>query len=61
MPLLEFMGFLLLLAVIVGLAAMASRALGLRVAPDEDDIGAGDQRWLDELAVLQLEERHPVC
>ncbi len=64
MPLLELLGFLLLLAAIVGLAAMANRALGPRIAPDEDAADAahaGDERWLEELAVLKLEERHPVC
>ncbi len=70
MPLLEFTGFLLLLAAIVWLASRASRALGLRIPPDEDVDDAAsaedaanpeEQRWLEELAVLKLEERHPVC
>ena len=61
MPLLEFIGFLLALAAIVWLASMASRALGMPAAQADDAARAGDERWLEELAVLQLEERHPVC
>ncbi len=64
MPLLEFIGFLFLLAAIVWLASLANRALGVHIAPDDDAQDAAhpaDQRWLDELAVLKLEERHPVC
>ncbi len=49
------------LAAIVWLASMASRALGMRIEEAGDADDTVDERWLKELSVLKLEERHPVC
>ena len=61
MPTVPFLLFLILLVSIVALAALANRLLGLRIEQERAVTSEAERRWLEELAVLQLEERHRVC
>lgn len=56
-----FLLFLLVLLSAMALAVLANRLLGLRIEKEIAVTSDADQRWLDELAVLRLEERHPCC
>ncbi len=51
---------------IVALAILGNRVLGLRLddptrAAPETELSEQERAWLEELAVLRLAERHPVC
>ncbi len=52
---------IVLFAVIVALAAVANRRLGWRLERRPPPVSEAEERWLDELAVLRLEQRHPIC
>ncbi len=52
---------IVLFAVVVGAAAMANRRLGWRLERRPPPVSEAEARWLDELAVLRLEQRHPIC
>ena len=56
-----FLLFLLVLLSAMALAYLANRLLGLRIEKEIAVTSDAERRWLEELAVLQLEERHPVC
>ncbi len=56
-----FLLFLLLLLSAMALAYLANRLLGLRIETEIAVESDAERRWLDELAVLRLEERHPCC
>ncbi len=56
-----FLSFLLVLVSIMALAFLANRRLGLRIEKPRPVESEAERRWLEELAVLQLEERHRVC
>ncbi len=45
----------------VALAAVANRRLGWRIEPQFAPSSETEKRWLAELAVLELERRHPIC
>ena len=45
----------------VALAAVANRRLGWRIETDPPPSSETEERWLEELAVLELERRHPIC
>ena len=53
--------FLLVLLSAMALAYFANRLLGLRIEKERPVESEAERRWLEELAVLQLEERHKVC
>lgn len=63
MSIVQALFVLFALLAVVALAALANRVLGIRLDRPETEIPptAEEQRWLDELAVLELERRHPVC
>jgi hypothetical protein len=50
-----------LFAVIIAAAAIANRRLGWCLEKQTPVISEAEARWLDELAVLRLEQRHPIC
>jgi|ETNmetMinimDraft_20_1059909.scaffolds.fasta_scaffold336311_1 hypothetical protein len=50
-----------LFAMVVAMAVVANRRLGWRLDPPRQGVSEADARWLDELAVLRLEQRHPIC
>ncbi len=52
---------ILLFAVVVAAAAIANRRLGWRLERRPPSVSEAEARWLDELAVLRLEQRHPIC
>ncbi len=52
---------ILLVAVLVAAAALANRRLGWRIERHAPPVSADEARWLSELAVLRLEQRHPIC
>jgi hypothetical protein len=52
---------IVLFAVLVALAALANRRLGWRLDGPPPPVTEAEARWLDELAVLRLEQRHPIC
>jgi hypothetical protein len=49
------------IAVIVVAAAIADRRLGWRLDKQAPVVSDAEARWLGELAVLRLEQRHPIC
>ena len=53
--------FLLVLLSAMALAYLANRLLGLRIEKEIAVTSEAERRWLEELAVLKLEERHRVC
>ncbi len=61
MPAVPFLLFLLVLLSAMALAVLANRLLGLRIEKERPVASDAERRWLDELAVLRLEERHPCC
>ena len=56
-----FLLFLLALLSAMALAYLANRQLGLRIEKQRPVTSDAERRWLEELAVLRLEERHRVC
>jgi len=50
-----------LFAVVVAVAVVANRRLGWHIDNRAPEVSEAEARWLDELAVLRLEERHPIC
>ncbi len=52
---------IVLFAVVVAAAAIANRRLGWRLERRPPAVSEAEARWLDELAVLRLEQRHPIC
>ena len=50
-----------LFAVIVAAAAIANRRLGWRLDKQAPVVSRAEARWLEELAVLRLKQRHPIC
>lgn len=52
---------IVLFAVVVAVAAVANRRLGWRLERCPPPVSEAEARWFDELAVLRLEQRHPVC
>ena len=56
-----FLLFLFLLVAAMALAYLANRRLGRRIEKQRPVASEAERRWLEELAVLQLEERHRVC
>ena len=52
---------IVLFAVVVAVAAVANRRLGWRLDRRPAAVSEAEARWLDELAVLRLEQRHPIC
>ena len=56
-----FLLFLLVLLSAMALAYLANRLLGLRIEKEQAVTSDAERRWLRELAVLKLEERHRVC
>ena len=56
-----FLLFLLALVAAMALAFLANRLLGLRIEKQRPVESEAERRWLEELAVLKLEERHRVC
>ncbi len=52
---------IVLFAVVVAAAAIANRRLGWRLERRQPMVSEAEARWLDELAVLRLEQRHPIC
>lgn len=52
---------IVLFAVVVAAAFAANRRLGWRVDRRPETVSEAEARWLAELAVLRLEQRHPIC
>ncbi len=52
---------IVLFAVVVGAAFAANRWLGWRIDRRPETVSESEARWLAELAVLRLEQRHPIC
>ncbi len=52
---------IVLFVVLVAAAAAANRWLGWRIERHAPPVSQDDARWLSELAVLRLEQRHPIC
>ena len=52
---------IVLIAAIVAAATLANRRLGWRIERTPPPVSATEARWLDELAALELERRHPIC
>ncbi len=52
---------IVLFAVVVAAAAITNRRLGWHLERRQLAVTEAEAHWLDELAVLRLEQRHPIC